>query len=63
MFYETFPSRCCIVRVSSCNVYAVQLDTQYSYTVEFYSQINLLHNVSDLMGPSSGASNLRVRIW
>jgi hypothetical protein len=28
-----------------------------------YSQIGVLYNVSDLMGPSSGASKPRVRVW
>jgi hypothetical protein len=28
-----------------------------------YSRINALYNVSDLTGPSSGASKLFVRVW
>jgi hypothetical protein len=43
-------------RVSSCSVYVVQLDTQCSYMIEFIHNIYQLYNVSDLIGPSSGAS-------
>jgi hypothetical protein len=43
-------------RVSSCNVYVVQLDTQYFLTVEFIHNILQLCSVSDLIRPSSGAS-------
>jgi hypothetical protein len=43
-------------RVLSCSVYAVQLDTQCSYMVEFIHNIYQLYSVSDLTGPSPGAS-------
>jgi hypothetical protein len=43
-------------RVSSCTVYVVQLDTQRSFMVEFIHNIYQLYIVSDLIGPSSGAS-------
>jgi hypothetical protein len=43
-------------RVSSCNVYVVQLDTQCSFMVEFIHNKYQLYSVSDLIGSSSGAS-------
>jgi hypothetical protein len=43
-------------RVSSCNVYVDQLDKQFSFMVEFIHNIYQLYSVSDLIGPSSGAS-------
>jgi hypothetical protein len=43
-------------RVSSCNVYVVQLDTQCSFMVEFIHNIYQFYSVSDLTGPSSEAS-------
>ena len=42
-------------RVSSCNIYAVQQDTQSVSMSEFYSALTLARRVSDLIGPSSGA--------
>jgi hypothetical protein len=48
-------------RVSSCNVYVVQIDTQCSFMVDFIHNICQLYNVSDLTGPSSGASFKAVR--
>ena len=41
--------------VSSCNIYAVQQDTQSVLMSEFYSALMLARHVSDLIGPSSGA--------
>jgi hypothetical protein len=46
----------CMDRVSSCSVYVVQQDTQCSFMVEFIHNIYQLYSVSDLTGPSSGAS-------
>jgi hypothetical protein len=43
-------------RLSSFDVYVVQLDTQCSLMVEFIHNIYQLYSVSDLIGPSSGAS-------
>ena len=45
----------CRDRVSSCNIYAVQQDTQSVLMSEFYSAFMLARHVSDLTGPSSGA--------
>ena len=45
----------CSDRVSSCNIYAVQQDTQSFLMIEFYSSHVLARHVSDLTGPSSGA--------
>ena len=42
-------------RVSSCNIYAVQQDTQSVLMSEFYAALMLARHVSDLIGPSSGA--------
>ena len=42
-------------RVSSCNIYAVQQDTQGVLRSEFYSALTFARHVSDLTGPSSGA--------
>ena len=44
----------CMDRVSSCNIYAVQQDTQSVLMSEFYSALILARHVSDLIGPSSG---------
>ena len=41
-------------RVSSCNIYAVQQDTQNVLMIEFYSALMLAGHVSDLTGPKSG---------
>ena len=52
-------------RVSFCNIYAVQQDTQSVSMSEFYSALKLDRHVSDLVGPSSGAiftSCIR-RLW
>jgi hypothetical protein len=46
----------CKDRVSSCSVYVIQLDTQYSFMVDFIHNIYQLYSVSDLIAPSSGAS-------
>ena len=45
----------CRDRVSSCNIYAVQQDTQCVLMSKFYSAPVLARHVSDLIGPSSGA--------
>ena len=45
----------CRDRVSSCNISAVQQDTQSVLMSEFYSALMLARHVSDLTGPSSGA--------
>ena len=52
-------------RVSSCNIYAVQQDTQSFFMIEFYTSHILARHVSDLTGPSSGAFfyKLYVQIW
>ena len=51
-------------RVSSCNIYAVQQDTQNVLMSEFYSSHMLALHVSDLTGPSSGAFyKLYLQIW
>ena len=52
-------------RVSSCNIYVVQQDTQSFFMIEFYSSHMLARHVSDLTGPSSGAFvyKLYVQIW
>ena len=42
-------------RASSCNIYAVQQDTQSVLMGEFYSALMLARHVSDLTGPLSGA--------
>ena len=42
-------------RVSLCNIYAVQQDTQSFLMIEFYLSYMLARHVSDLIGPSSGA--------
>ena len=54
--FETFQdTRHCRDRVSSCNIYAVQQDTQSVLMSEFYSALMLARLVSDLIGQSSGA--------
>ena len=50
----------CRHRVSSCNVYAVQQDTQSVSMSEFYSSRMLARHVSDLTGSPSGAY---LQIW
>ena len=42
-------------RVRSCNIYAVQQDTQSDFNERLYSSRMLARHVSDLTGPSSGA--------
>ena len=42
-------------RVSSCNIYTVQQDTQSFLMIDFYSSRMLARHISDLTGPSSGA--------
>ena len=42
----------CRDRVSSCNIYTVQQDTQSFLMIEFYSSHMLARYVSDLTGPS-----------
>ena len=55
----------CRDRVSSCNIYAVQQDTQSVLMSEFYSSRMLARHVSDLTGPSSGAfcTSCNRRLW
>ena len=45
----------CMDRVSSCNMYAVQKDTQSVFNEWVYSALMLALHVSELTGPSSGA--------
>ena len=54
----------CTDRVSSCNIYAVQQDTQGDFNEWVYSALMLARHVSDLTGPSSGASFTRqIGMW
>ena len=56
IFYKIYLSAWyCRDRASSCNIYAVQQDTQNVSMSEFYSALMLALHVSDLIGPSSGA--------
>ena len=53
----------CRDRVSSCNIYAVQQDTQSFLMIEFIHHM-LARHISDLTGPSSGAFyKLYLEIW
>ena len=54
----------CSDRVSSCNIYAVQQDTHSFFNEWVYSSRVFARHVSDLTGPSSGASyKLYLQIW
>ena len=57
-------TRYCRDRELSCNIYAVQQDTQSCFNDWDYSSHVLARRVSDLTGPSSGAFyKLYLQIW
>ena len=57
----------CEGQITQTNIYAVQQDTQSVSMSEFYSAPMLARHVSDLIGPSSGASFIscirRLGMW
>ena len=64
-FQHRFKTWYCRDRVSSCNIYAVQQDTQTVLMSEFIQHFLLAWNISDLIGPSSGAfcTSCMCRLW
>ena len=53
-----------LVELITCNIYAVQQDTQSVSMSEFCSALMLARHVSDLIGPSSEAFyKLYLQIW